>query len=160
VTIRHEFPADWGILLAIPCLPPGASGYGEIDIFRKHCPVPGEEVREISHEVLMRMLPGIVEHDLDLFGAAVNRLQHLGFKKVELSLQPPEVPALLDEMRNAGAACAGMSSFGPALYAIADSNLTAIERAAQTFMEERGGGETRITSARNCGARVRCVGGP
>jgi beta-ribofuranosylaminobenzene 5'-phosphate synthase len=160
VTIRHEFPADWGILLAIPCLPPGASGYGEIDIFRKHCPVPGEEVREISHEVLMRMLPGIVEHDLDLFGAAVNRLQNLGFKKVELSLQPPEVPALLDEMRNAGAACAGMSSFGPALYAIADSNLTVIERAARTFMEERGGGETRITSARNCGARVRCVGGP
>ena len=38
---------------------------------------------------MMRMLPGIVERDLDLFGSSINTIQGLGFKKVELSLQPP-----------------------------------------------------------------------
>ena len=31
----------------------------------------------------MRMLPGIVEKDLDLFGSSINAIQELGFKKVE-----------------------------------------------------------------------------
>ena len=60
VVARHDFPSDWRILLAIPDLPAGASGTRETDIFRNHCPVPVEEVRELCHEILMRMLPGIV----------------------------------------------------------------------------------------------------
>ena len=88
VVAHHDFPSDWRILLATPNLPSGASGVKETDIFRTHCPVPVEEVRMICHEILMRMLPGIVEKDLDLFGSSVNAIQELGFKKVELSLQP------------------------------------------------------------------------
>ena len=33
----------------------------------------------ISHEVLVRMLPGLAERDLDLCGSAVNNIQDLGF---------------------------------------------------------------------------------
>ncbi len=79
-------PADWKILLAIPDLPAGASGGHEADIFRRFCPVPLDEVRALTHEVMMRMLPGIVERDLDLFGSSINTIQGLGFKKVELEL--------------------------------------------------------------------------
>ena len=113
VIARYDFPEDWKILLAIPDLPAGASGIRETDIFRTHCPVPVEEVRELCHEILMRMLPGIVQKDLDLFGSSVNAIQELGFKKVELSLQPPEIPGLIERLRSAGAACAGMSSIWP-----------------------------------------------
>jgi len=155
VISRHDFPADWRILLAIPDLPPGASGGVETDIFRNHCPVPLAEVRELCHEILMRMLPGIAGHDLDLFGSSVNAVQGLGFKKVELGLQPPQVTGLIDALREAGAAGVGLSSFGPAVYAIGDTGMTGIERAAQVFMQERGGGATILTGARNSGARVR-----
>jgi len=155
VVARHDFPLDWRILLAIPDLPAGASGTRERDIFRNYCPVPVEEVRELCHEILMRMLPGIVEKDLDLFGSSVNAIQELGFKKVELSLQPQEIPGLIEGLRSAGAACAGMSSFGPAVYAIGDTDMREIEQAARTFMNEHGGGSTLITSARNKGASVR-----
>ncbi len=113
IIARYDFPKDWKILLAIPKLPSGASGVQETDIFRTHCPIPVEEVRTVCHEILMRMLPGIVEHDLDLFGSSVNAIQELGFKKVELSLQPRQVPALIERLRSAGAACAGMSSVWP-----------------------------------------------
>lgn len=155
VIARHEFPSDWRILLAIPEVPAGASGKLETDIFRNRCPVPLDEVRELSHVVLMRMLPGIASHDLDLFGSALNTVQGLGFKKVELSIQLPQVIGLLDVLREAGAAGAGLSSFGPAVYAVGDTGMTGIEHAAQKFMRESGGGTTLITAARNSGAVVR-----
>jgi beta-ribofuranosylaminobenzene 5'-phosphate synthase len=155
VISRHDFPADWRILLAIPDLPPGASGGAETDIFRNHCPVPLADVQELCHEVLMRMLPGIAGHDLDLFGSSVNAVQHLGFKKVELGLQPPQVTGLLDVLRGAGTAGAGLSSFGPAVYAVGDTGMTGIEQAAREFMQGTGGGTTILTRARNSGARVR-----
>jgi beta-ribofuranosylaminobenzene 5'-phosphate synthase len=157
VIARHDFPSDWRILLAIPEVPAGASGGREVDIFRENCPVPLSEVRELSHEVLMRMLPGIAGRDLDLFGSSVNAIQKLGFKRVELSHQPPQVTALLEVLREAGAAGAGLSSFGPTVYAIGDTGMTGIEQAAQKFMKESGGGTTFITTARNSGAIVRVV---
>ncbi|MDD1703456.1 MAG: chorismate pyruvate-lyase family protein [Methanoregula sp.] len=157
VLMHHEFPRDWKILLAIPDFPEGASGTREKEIFQTCCPVPIDDVRTLCHEVLMRMLPGIAEQDLDMFGTSVNAVQDLGFKKVELSFQPKEVAGLLDAMRAAGAAGAGMSSFGPALYAVSDTGMQDIERAAQSFMAENGGGSTLVTSARNSGAVVRVV---
>lgn len=155
VIIRHDFPTDWKILLAIPSLPEGASGTREADIFRHHCPVPLADVRAYCHEVLMRMLPGIAERDLDLFGSSINAIQELGFKKIELGLQPAGVTGLLDAMRASGAAGAGMSSFGPTLYAIGDTDMKAVEQDARSFMQEHGGGSTLITTARNRGASVR-----
>jgi len=155
VIARHEFPTDWKILLAIPEVPAGASGKLETDIFRDHCPVPLSEVRELSHEVLMRMLPGIAGHDLDLFGSSINAVQGLGFKKVEISLQPPQVTGLITLLQEAGAAGAGLSSFGPTVYAVGDTGMTAIEQAARRFMNDTCGGTTLITTARNSGAVVR-----
>jgi beta-ribofuranosylaminobenzene 5'-phosphate synthase len=155
VIARHDFPTGWRIVLATPRLPAGASGGREVEIFRSACPVPLEEVRETCHEVLMRMLPGVVDQDLDLFGKAVNRIQELGFKRVEIGLQPPVIPHLIGQLREAGAACAGMSSFGPTVYAITDSQASSLLRAAEEVMEEEGGGEAWISAPRNTGARVR-----
>jgi beta-ribofuranosylaminobenzene 5'-phosphate synthase len=155
VIARHDFPPDWKVLLAIPDVPAGASGNIETDIFRARCPVPLDEVRALSHEILMRMLPGIASRDLALFGSSVNAVQGLGFKKVELSLQPPQVIGLIPVLRDAGAAGAGLSSFGPTVYAIGDTGMSAIEQAARSFMKESGGGKTLITTGRNSGATVR-----
>jgi beta-ribofuranosylaminobenzene 5'-phosphate synthase len=155
VIARHDFPSDWRILLAIPDVPAGASGGKETDIFRENCPVPLEEVRELSHEVLMRMLPGIASRDLDLFGSSVNAVQKLGFKKVELSIQPPQVTGLLDVLRSSGAAGAGLSSFGPTVYAVGDTGMTTIRQAAVSYMKNHGGGTAIVTAARNSGAAVR-----
>ena len=157
VIIRHDFPRDWNILLAIPDVPEGACGQRETDIFRHHCPVPVDEVRRYCHEILMRMLPAIAEGDIELFGSSINAIQTLGFKKVELGLQPPSVTGLLEAMRDAGATGAGMSSFGPALYAIGDTDMRSVEGAARSFMADNGGGTTLVTTARNRGAMVRAA---
>jgi beta-ribofuranosylaminobenzene 5'-phosphate synthase len=53
---------------------------------------------------------------------------------------------------------AGMSSFGPAIYAIGDTDIQDLERAARSFMAEQAeGGTTLVTKARNSGAAVRVV---
>jgi len=154
VLARHQFPEDWRILLVTPGVDSGAHGNQEVDIFRTHCPVPLDEVREICHEVLMRMIPGLVEHDLDLFGSAVNRIQHLGFKKVEVAVQHPIIPALLEGTVQAGAAGAGLSSFGPTVYAIGDLGMDNVARAAEEILSDHGG-SVILTKARNYGAGVR-----
>ena len=154
VIARHDFPRDWKIILALPEIDAGAHGKREVDIFRAHCPLPAAEVHELCYQILVRMLPSLVEESLDDFGAAVNRVQEIGFKKVEVLLQHPVVHRLMAAMREAGAAGAGLSSFGPAVYAITDTQGRDIEAAAREAMREVGG-EVLITRARNEGARVR-----
>ena len=154
VLARHRFPEDWRILLVTPEVGAGTHGRGEVDIFRTRCPVPLDEVREVCHEVLMRMIPGLVEHDLDLFGSAINRTQALGFKKVEVEMQHPVVSSLLEATVQAGAAGAGLSSFGPTVYAVGDSGMQDAARAAKEVLGDRGG-SVLLTRARNSGANVR-----
>lgn len=156
VIVRHDFPESWKILLAVPNLPQGPSGRREVDIFKEHCPVPLADVHELCYQILVRMVPSVIEENLDDFGSAVNRIQELGFKKVEVGLQPPLVQELMAKMREAGAACAGLSSFGPTVYAIADSGARDIESAAREVMGDIGG-EVLITRSRNDGAKVRAT---
>ena len=156
VIARHDFPHEWKILLAIPDIPKGAHGQREVDIFREYCPVPLADVHELCYQILVRMVPSLVEEDLDEFGAAVNRVQELGFKKVEVMLQHSVVHRLMAAMKDAGAACAGLSSFGPTVYAITDTQGRDIEAAANEVMEEVGG-EVLFTRSRNEGARMRTI---
>lgn len=154
VIVRHPFPEHWKILVVIPEVPRGASGPEEKEIFGKYCPVPLTEVQALCHEVLVRLLPGLVEEDLDLFGNAVNRIQELGFKKVEHSLQPPLIADLLDAIRAAGAAGAGLSSFGPTVFAFGEGSMHAVESAAREALMATGGGSITLTRGRNVGASV------
>jgi beta-ribofuranosylaminobenzene 5'-phosphate synthase len=154
VIARHPFPAGWQILLVIPQPDRTISGPLETDIFRESCPVPRDEVREICHEVVMRMLPGVAGSDLHLFAAAVNRIQEIGFKRVELACQPVVVHDLIRELRREGAACAGLSSFGPTVYAISAGDLSKLEQKAREVLGATEGTIIR-TSGDNSGATIR-----
>jgi len=154
VIMQHSFPESWKVLLAIPDLPKGAHGGRELDIFGEYCPVPLRDVQELCHQIMMRMMPSIIEEDLDNFGKAVNRVQELGFKNVEVKLQHPMIRDLMEGMKEAGAAGAGLSSFGPSVYAITDSGTRHIESVAEEIMGEVGG-DFLVTKARNFGARTR-----
>ncbi len=154
VIARHDFPPDWKILLAVPNIQKGAHGQREMDIFREYCPVPLADVHELCYQILVRMVPSLVEEDLDEFGSAVNRVQELGFKRVEVMLQHPLVHRLMAQMREAGAACSGLSSFGPTVFAITDSQAREVEAAAREAIKEVGG-DVLITRSRNEGAKFR-----
>jgi beta-ribofuranosylaminobenzene 5'-phosphate synthase len=138
----------------MPDIPKGAHGNRELDVCGTFCPVPRDEVAERCREILVRMIPAVLEEDLESFGTAVNRVQELGFKKVEEGLQHPLIRSLMEEKRSAGAVGAGLSSFGPTVYAIVDSGTRDIQAAAMEVMRDVGG-EVVVTRPRNSGARTR-----
>jgi len=152
VIARHDFP-DWKIVVVIPELS-GFSGLREVNLFRKHCPLPIEEVRELCHVILMKMLPAVVEEDLDEFGEALWRVQHVGFKRVEVSQYGDLILSAMEVVRDEGFAI-GMSSTGPAIFAVVDSNARWVANALERYFGENGYGcDVVITRARNEGAEV------
>ncbi|AEA47297.1 beta-ribofuranosylaminobenzene 5'-phosphate synthase [Archaeoglobus veneficus] len=147
VIARHDFP-DWKIVIAIPELT-GAHGRAEVDLFSKNCPIPLEEVRELSHIILMQMLPAVVEEDLDAFCKALNRIQQIGFKRIEVE-RYDVIKDLLSTID-----CAGMSSTGPAIFAVTDTDAKSISKEIKSFFSDAGFDcESIITRARNRGAEV------
>lgn len=148
VLARRDFP-DWDIVVVVP-EQKGASKTNEVNIFQKVCPVPLNEVEKLSHVILMQLLPALSEKDIVTFGKAINAIQELGFKKREVNLQPVS-NELMQVLKDGGAQGAGMSSFGPTVYAFG-GNACYLKKIAEDFLG--GKGEVFITKARNNGARI------
>ncbi len=148
VLLRKDFP-DWDIVVAVP-EQKGASLKNEVNIFQKECPIPLQEVEKLSHIILMQLLPALVEEDIVTFGESINKIQEIGFKKKEVELQPVSAK-LMQALREEGAYGAGMSSFGPTVYAFGE-DAGNLKKIAEEFLGEKG--MVFITKARNEGARI------
>ncbi len=151
---HYDFPEDWDIVLAIPNLQEGVSGKKEVNIFQKYCPIPLSEVQELSHLILMKMMPSILEKDISAFGDSINQIQSIGFKKREMELQDKLIGDILNTMREAGASGAGMSSFGPTLFAVTQDNSKDVLKAVEESMSGYEG-ISIITRAQNTGAKMK-----
>ncbi|ADI75032.1 beta-ribofuranosylaminobenzene 5'-phosphate synthase family [Methanohalobium evestigatum Z-7303] len=154
IVFRHDFP-DWDIIMALPH-GQGAHDAKEVDIFNKECPIPLNEVQEISHLILMQIIPAILENDIDTFGRGINHLQSTGFKKREIALQSEDIKNLIRFMNDTGAKGCGMSSFGPDVFGFSDSKLQSkkIREDVQSMLDDTVGGHAIITSANNTGANI------
>lgn len=155
VVSRLDFPEDWLAILVIPRARQRIHGSLEVELFSKYCPIPIDEVQALSHIILMKLLPSLVEKDIVEFGDAISKIQNVGFKKIELNLQSDEVKKIMKTMAEAGAYSVGLSSFGPALYAFVDSKKKAstIAKAAEDDVKEKGG-RVLITKANNKGVEL------
>ncbi|MDI3549498.1 MAG: beta-ribofuranosylaminobenzene 5-phosphate synthase [Methanobacterium sp.] len=153
IVARYDFPQDWKVVLIIPNVEKNISGSKEVNIFKEYCPVPLKEVQQLSHILLMKMMPAVLEKDLDNFGDSINRIQNIGFKKVENQLQNPIIGEIMQLLRDAGAPGVGMSSFGPTIYAVTDSPRDIVNVAGDALSEI--GGSIIETRAQNSGAVTR-----
>ena len=153
VIFREDFP-DWDIVVAIPNKK-GMHDKEEIDIFKKFCPLPIEEVREISHVVLMQMMPAIIEEDIESFGAAVNHVQTVGFNKRESLIWPQFVKDIASFMRSQSYG-AGVSSFGPVVYSFVDNKSEGrqLQAEVQKMLDESVGGTVMLTRPKNSSAEI------
>jgi beta-ribofuranosylaminobenzene 5'-phosphate synthase len=154
VLFRHDFP-DWDIVLALPDTQ-GAHDAKEVNIFQKECPIPVNEVQELCHILLMKMLPAIIEQDIEAFGYSINHIQNIGFKRREVDLQHQIVKDVIALMQDNGAYGAGMSSFGPAVYGIVDNKEDAayLQEDVQDLLDRTIGGRVIVTKANNTGAEI------
>ncbi len=156
--LRYNFPEEWRFVIAIPNVQKGSHGLKEVKIFKERCPVSSEDVGSICRIILMKILPGLVERDIEEFGSGLTALQDLGFAKATQDLVHPTVKACMKFMREHGAHGAGQSSFGPTTYGLVDGENEAkrLSYEVEEFLkEESNGGDVFYSEANNRGVEVK-----
>ena len=163
--LRHAMPADWRCVLAIPEVGPGLSGEAEEAAFRSLSPPSEALVGRISRLVLMLLLPSLIDADLEGFGRAVTEIQRCvgeSFEAVQgATFMHPLVDELIAEMLAGGAAGAGQSSWGPAVYGFVEGDAAARALAGRIERRLAGRGLVLPVAFDNTGARAwRADAGP
>jgi len=153
---QHPMPEEWRAVLVVPKAEPGLSGATEEDAFQRLVPSP-ERSAAIAQLVLTSLLPALVERDLDEFGAALTHVQQLvgdAFADVQGGRFHPRAAALVERLLRAGAAGAGQSSWGPAVYGLVGSESAGRELAGRMERVLDGEGSVELVTFDNRGARV------
>ncbi len=131
--VRRAMPAAWRCVLVVPDADPGISGHAEQAAFRRLEP-RREEAARVSQLVLTSLLPALVDGDLEEFGATLTSVQQLvgdAFSEVQGGRFHPLAAPLVAALLDAGAAGAGQTSWGPAVYGLcghAEAAATLAER--------------------------------
>ena len=154
--MRHAMPDEWRIVLVVPKAEPGLSGAAEVQAFRRLVP-SAERSATIAQLVLTSLLPALVEHDLEEFGAALTRVQQLvgeAFAAVQGGRFHPQAGPFVEALLSGGAAGAGQSSWGPAVYGVVGSAAAGRELARRMEDVVGGEGSVELVALDNRGARV------
>jgi beta-RFAP synthase len=155
---RFAVPESWRCVVAVPPGSPGLSGEAEASAFEQLPLPPDREVEQVSHLVLMQLLPALVEADLPSFGnalSAVQRITGAWFAGQQGGIFAPGPTArLVAEMAAWGAAGVGQSSWGPAAYGLVDTEEAARELAARVRGSTAPGGAVFEGGFAAQGARV------
>ncbi|MCP4763716.1 MAG: hypothetical protein GY870_18235 [archaeon] len=153
--LRYPIPENWRFVLVIPNVKKGAYGDQEVNIFQKYAPIPKEKVNEVSHQILMKIIPGILKNNLAYFGEGLKRIQSIGFKKIEINMQDDVVKNLLNFFDENGVKAYGMSSFGPSVVGIVESDSEAekLRDAVKEYLKPDGE-HLYICKPNNTGAKI------
>ena len=153
---HHPMPEEWRVVLVVPRAEPGLSGVAEEEAFRRLVP-SAERSAAIAQLVLTSLLPALVERDLEEFGAALTRVQELvgdAFAAVQGGRFHPRAGALVEALLRHGAAGAGQTSWGPAVYGVVGSEAAGRELAGRMEDVLGGEGSVDVVAFDNRGARV------
>jgi len=154
--MHHAAPEDWRIVLVIPEAEPGLSGVAEEQAFGRLVP-SAQRSAAIAQLVLTSLLPAFVERDIEEFGAALTQVQQLvgdSFAGVQGGRFHPRAGALVESLLAFGAAGAGQSSWGPAVYGVVGSQAAGREVARRMEEAIAGEGSVDVVTFDNRGARV------
>ncbi|MBD3190109.1 MAG: hypothetical protein GF308_05675 [Candidatus Heimdallarchaeota archaeon] len=138
VIFRNYPPKNWKFIVFRPNIRKGASGSEEVNLFKTECPIPEEDVEKLSRLILMKILPAIVERDIITFGEGLNELQ-TKFQRFGFERYGDFIEDLLEQLRRTNHVFgAGISSFGPTIFALTDSKahaLETIEKITENYQE-------------------------
>jgi beta-RFAP synthase len=162
---RQPMPDEWFFIVVIPKTAPGFSGAKEQSAFQRLPVAPASLVEKISWVLLMKMLPALVEKDIANFGQALTSIQNMVgdcFSSIQGGrFASPILEKIVGLLLENGAAGAGQSSWGPAVYGVAEGGERAhrIAGRVKNHLDGFGGGEIFCVNARNRGAQIREIRG-
>jgi len=158
LVFRCDVPEDWRFIVCIPDLGEGFSGELERSAFKRLKPPPADRVSLAARLVLLKMIPAIIERDIEAFGSAMTELDRVfgGYwgEVQHGTYSHPFIEECVEKLLANGAWGAGQSSWGPALYGLvrAGEEEARVLKAMRRFLGGRG--SVFSTKADNRGARV------
>lgn len=162
---RHDVPAEWCFVIAVPRGATGLSGLSETGVFATV--VPSAHIsEEVCRLTQLQIMPALVENDIEAFGHALTSVDRGTGRYFSASqgglYSHEETTETIAEMLRLGAHGAGQSSWGPAVYAVVHRNdAPGLQSATREFLQERGwGDEVLVCHARNTGAGVQVEDDP
>ncbi|MHB1374809.1 MAG: beta-ribofuranosylaminobenzene 5'-phosphate synthase family protein [Thauera sp.] len=126
VLARLDFPAAWRVLLVLDERIDGLSGAAERAAMDQLAPFPRELAADLCHQVLLKVLPAVIEQRFEPFAEGVSRIQsqigdYFAPAQGGSMYTSAAVAACMDWLRAQGPAGVGQSSWGPTGFAILPS---------------------------------------
>lgn len=160
VIVRIPFPEAWRALLVLDKTAVGVHGDRETKAFATLREFPLTTAAHLCHLTMLRLLPGLAEQDLPLFGSALTEIQqvvgrHFAGAQGGGIWSSPSVGRMINRMGELGAEGLGQSSWGPTGFAFVESQ-DAANKLFHTLVEEaKGLGlEILVVHGRNSGAQI------
>ena len=160
IIFRQPFPEDWRFVVAIPSIYKGLANEEESTAFRNLPLVSAEAVGKICRQIVIKILPALMEHDIKNFGESLTQIQTLvgeNFAEVQGGRYSNQAIAEgIEFMRSEGAHGVGQSSWGPAFYGLTQNEEEAerIQSRMKTFLGTKQA-EVFVARANNKGACIR-----
>ena len=159
---RQPFPRDWVFVAAVPNVSKGLAKNEETTAFKALSSMPAEDAGKMCRLTMMKLLPSLVERDVESFGEALTQIQTVigeYFAEVQggtySSQTTAEGIALLQKL---GAHGAGQSSWGPAFYGLTTKEeAKEIKLKVKAFLSESVCGQVFIAKANNRGAYIKVI---
>jgi beta-RFAP synthase len=157
---RQPFPEDWHFVVAVPNVNKGLSNDDEKSAFKQSPPMPAEDVGKICRLIVMKLLPAVVDHNIESFGEALTQVQMAvgdNFAGVQGGRYSSSATSEgIGFMQKLGACGTGQSSWGPAFYGLFQrEEAEEAQSQVQAFLRERVGGQVFVAKANNRGAYIK-----
>jgi len=149
---RLPFPS-WLICIAVPKVHRLLGGVNEVKFWRQVTPIPVDEGRILSHNLLMGILPAVALRNFPDFCCAIQISTTAGIKKREIAYWQPGFTQCSTMLSENGWQGITLSSMGPAIIGFAENAEIVMEK--KSVMENSGlFSSIVITTAQNSGFEI------
>jgi len=157
---HKSLPENWCFIIAIPNGDKGLYSDSEKAAFKQLPPMPVEDVGKVCRLTMMKLLPSLMEHDIENFGEALTSIQSIigdYFAKVQGGRYSSSAVAnCIMYMQQIGAFGVGQSSWGPTCYGLfKEADAKGARDKVQSFLRESSGGQAFTAYANNKGAYIK-----
>ena len=159
VIFRHDFPADWCFVIAIPETQRGLFGRDEENAMNKLNPSTriSEEICRLTQ---MKLLPALIDRDIVEFGEALTEIDvrtGMYFEQTQGGIYREAITKdLVSLMFECGVHGVGQSSWGPTIYGLVEEHRAQFtaDKVRNFLAERKIGGEALVSHCRNRGAEI------
>jgi len=158
--ITYNFPEEWKFVIVVPEEKQGLSGEQEKLAINGIDP-PKKISEEICRLVMMKLLPSLLEKEIEKFGSSLTEIDHntgLFFAPVQGGIYSGKLSdKIIDHLLASGAYGAGQSSWGPAIYGLTlkEESASLVSCMKEFMTEQKIKGNVIVSSGRNRGAKIK-----